>query len=145
MNIRTINSLLLVFSLMAVTGLAGGLAGCGEGAVAGKPELPQSVSPGWVQKSFAHSDPPAGLPGGQKTECWKADYAGTGMAHVWTCGFAAESAAFDAAQRFSSGADRVKFQTGKYLVVAEWNGASKTEITALVRAIQKALGTKQRA
>jgi hypothetical protein len=135
---RANNRLLYIFSLMAVAGLAG----CGEGAVAGKPELPQSVSPGWVQKSFVHADPPAGLPAGPKADCWKAEYAGAGTAEVWTCGYAAESGAFDAAQRFGSGADRVKFQAGKYLVVAQWSGGSKVEVTALVRAIQKALAAK---
>lgn len=127
---------------MLLAGLALALTGCGETAPAGKPELPASVSPGWSQKSFAHTDPPAGMPAGQKTDCWKADYSGPGNATIWTCGFAAESGAFDAAQRFPSGADRVKFQSGKYLVVTQWTGGSKAEITALVRAVQKSLAAK---
>jgi hypothetical protein len=139
---QAMNSLLLLFSPIVVAGFGLGLIGCGGGAVPGKPELPQSVSPGWVQKSFVHVDPPAGLPGGQKVDCWKAEYAGSGTAEVWTCGYAAESGAFDAAQRFGSGADRVKFQVGKYLVITEWSGGSRADVTALIRAIQKDLGSK---
>jgi hypothetical protein len=139
---QALNSLLLLFSPIVLVGFGLALMGCGEGAVAARPELPKSVSPGWVQKSFAHADPPPGLPGGHKVDCWKADYAGTGTAEVWTCGYAAESGAFDAAQRFGTGANRVKFQAGKYLVIAQWNGGSMAEVTALIRAIQKALGTQ---
>ena len=140
----TINSLLQLFSPILLAGFGLGLMACGGGAVPGKPELPQSVSPGWVQKSFVHVEPPAGLPAGQKVDCWKAEYAGanSGSAEVWTCGYAAESGAFDAAQRFGSGADRVKFQAGRYLVIVQWTGGSRTDVTALIRAVQKALGTK---
>lgn len=156
-----------LFSLIAMVGAGLGLTGCGDGAVAGKPELPGSVSPGWVRKSFEHVEPLSGLGGGgRKVECWKALYLGSGAgqagagaagvgvaggsgmpgagtAGVWICGFAAESGAFDSAQRFGSGGDRVKFQVGKYLVVVEWSGAgNRAEVTALVRAVQKALEPK---
>jgi hypothetical protein len=142
MKPRANNSLLLIFSPMLLAGVVLGMAACGEGAVPARPDLPQSVSPGWTRKSFVHADPPAGLPSGQKVECWKAEYAGPGSASILTCGYAAESGAFDAAQRFPSGGDRVKFQSGKYLVLVQWTGGSKAEITALVRALQKTLGTK---
>lgn len=36
----------------------------------------------------------------------------------------------------------VKFQEGSYLVLVQWNNVSKENLTALVRAIQKALQLK---
>jgi hypothetical protein len=155
------------FSLLLVAG-ALGLAGCGEGGAPGKPELPESVSPGWVRKSFEASVPPAGLPGGTKAECWKAVYAGSGLgaesagsggglagsgrvsgggpkgaeAEVWACGYVGTGGAFDAAQRTRAAADSVKFQEGKYLILIHWSGGSKDEVTALVRALQKKLAVK---
>lgn len=145
MNSQANHRLLFIFSLMLVVGSGLGLTGCGESALPGKPDLPQSVTPGWVRKSFAHVEPPPGLPAGQRTDCWKAEYIGTGTASagVWTCGYAA-GGAFDAAQRYASAADRVKFQVGEYLVIVQWSGGSKTEITALVRAVQNVLGAKGR-
>jgi hypothetical protein len=117
--------------------------GCGEGAAPEKPELPRSVSPGWTQKTFAHAEALPGLPAGAaKPDCWKAEYGGPGTASVWTCGYKVEGGAFDAAQRFPSSGSQVKFQSGKYLVVVEWTGGSRAEVTALVRAVQKILPMK---
>jgi hypothetical protein len=119
------------------------LNGCGESAP-GKPDLPQSVSPGWAQKSFGQAAPPAGLPETSKPDCWKAVYAGKGSAEVWTCGYGNKGGAFDAAQRARAEADTVKFQEGKYLVIVKWSGSSREEITALVRALQKSMGVNSR-
>jgi hypothetical protein len=93
-------------------------------------------------KTFERSALPSGLPVGSIPQCWRADYAGDagkGAARVWICGYAQESSAFDAVQRARAEADTVKFQVDRYLAVVEWNGVSREEITALIRAVQKAL------
>ena len=116
------------------------LAGCGAGAPPARPELPLSVAPGWTRKSWERSSPPPGIPTPVAAECWKADYAITGTAEVWVCGYAQEASAFDAMQRARAEADTVKFQAGRYLAIVKWAGVSRAEIFALVRAVQKALG-----
>ena len=123
--------------------LFGALAGwgCGAGKPPGKPDLPQSVSPGWTLKSYEHADVPAGVPARVKPECWRAEYAGPGSATVWACGYAEGSSAFDAMQRAESEANTVKFQQDRFLVMVKWNGGSRAEVTALVRGVQKSLKT----
>jgi hypothetical protein len=115
---------------------------CGNGSAPGKPDLPQSVAPGWALKQFDPSAPPPGLPSGSTPQCWRADYAsnaGKGAAQVWICGYVHESSAFEAVQRARAEADTVKFQVDRYLTIVEWKGVSREEITALIRALQKAL------
>jgi hypothetical protein len=114
-------------------------AGCGNGTPPGKPDLPQSVAPGWTLKAFDRSAAPSGLPAGSAPRCWRADYVSEGSAQVWICGYAEESSAFDAVQRARAEADTVKFQVGRYLTIVQWRGVSREEITALIRAVQKAL------
>jgi len=120
--------------------------GCAHSSPAPKAELPQSVSPGWSMKKYERAAAPAGLPGGAKPECWKADYANQSSAEaaaeVWACGYAVEGSAFDAMQRTATEANTVKFQMGRYLMIVKWRGVSREEITALVRAIQKAVNPK---
>jgi hypothetical protein len=86
---------------------------------------------------------PAGIPPDGAPECWKADYAGQGSAQasaqVWICGYKANTSAFDAVQRARAEAQTVKFQQGVYLVLVKWNDVPKASLTALVRAIQKAV------
>ena len=50
--------------------------------------------------------------------------------------------AFEAVQRARAEAQTVKFQEGPYLVLVKWNNVPKDSLTALVRAIQKALQPK---
>jgi hypothetical protein len=117
------------------------LAGCsGSGAAAPKPDLPQSVPPGWTQQNYAESAPPGGLPQtGEPPKCWLATYSGPGQAEVRICAYRTEAPAFDAGQRFPSAANTVKFQAQKWFVVVHWSGATQTDATALVRATQKAI------
>lgn len=120
---------------------------CSEGSMPGKPELPASVSPGWNLKSYDPSPPPPGLPDGPAPQCWKADYAGPGVpaisgAQAWVCGYRQSGSAFNAEQRARAEADTVKFQEGSYLIVVNWRGGSRAEITALIRGLQKALQVK---
>ena len=129
MRKRTTISLLLAAAMAA---------SCGERAPA-KPDLPQSVSPGWTLKTYDAAAPPTGLPTGSTPECWKADYASTGAARIWVCGYRVSGSAFDAVQRARAEADTVKFQEGNYLVIAKWTGVARADITALIRAVQKAL------
>jgi len=117
------------------------LGACGEGA-GGRPELPESVSPGWKLTSLQATAVPAEVPAGGTPECWLATYAGTGAAQLWLCRYNAETGAFDAAQRARSEAQTVKFQEGAYLVLVKWNDTPKTDLTALIRAVQKTLGKK---
>lgn len=134
---------LRTLSLLLVTG-ALALTGCGGDKAPGKPDLPESVTPGWARKSLEQAPAPAGLPEGSKPECWKAVYTGSGTAsaEVWACGYTYGGGAFDAMQRTRAAADTVKFQEGKYLVLVKWAGGSKEEITALVRAVQRTLKVK---
>lgn len=106
------------------------------------PKLPETATPGWVRKSLAQGAPPAGVTDAGKPECWNAQYASKGEANVWACGYAAEGSAFEAMQKGRSEADTVKFQEGRFYVVVQWRGASRDEITALVRAIQRNLKVK---
>ncbi len=120
------------------------MTGCGGEKSPDKPDLPESVTPGWARKSLEPAAAPAGLPEGAKPECWKAVYTGSNnaAADVWACGFTSDGGAFDAVQRTRAAADTVKFQEGKYLVLVKWAGGSKEEITALVRAVQRVLKVK---
>jgi hypothetical protein len=123
----------LLFALIVVA--------CGSGGIA-KPELPQSVSPGWKLSSLDRAAAPAGVPPDGSPECWKGDYGGPGSVRVWLCGYKVRESAFDAVQRARTEAQMVKFQEGSYLVLVQWNNVSKENLTALVRAIQKAVQPK---
>jgi hypothetical protein len=127
--------------LLSVVALCFALAGCSTGSVPGKPDLPQSVSPGWAMKSYEGSSAPDGLPNGSKPVCWKANYAGAGAAtaEIRVCGYASEGGAFDAGQRTRAAANTLKFDRGRYLVIARWNAASRTDVMALMRALEQAL------
>jgi hypothetical protein len=122
--------------------LSAALTGCGAGASA-KPDLPSSVSPGWKLASYAQSPAPEGIPGtATPPQCWKAQYTGQGTADVWLCGYKVSGSAFDAVQRTRAEAQTVKFQEGNYLVLVKWNAVPKTNLTALIRTIQKTLSPK---
>jgi hypothetical protein len=104
-----------------------------------KPEIPASVSPGWKLSSLDKAAPPAEIPLDGAPECWKGAYTGQGDAEVWICGYKASGSAFDAIQRVRAEAQAVKFQEGRYFVLVKWNNVPKASLTALVRAIEKAL------
>ena len=130
------------FSLLSVSIV---LAACGA-VQAPEPELPQSVSPGWTRVALRRAGTPAGIPTAGAPQCWKADYSGQAApqsrAEVWTCWYKASGSAFDAMQRARAEAQTVKFQQGNYLVLVNWNDSPKANLTALVRAVQKALPAK---
>lgn len=104
-----------------------------------KPDIPDSISPGWKLSSLNKSALPSGVPSDGSPECWKADYAGPGAAEAWICWYKVKANAFEAVQRARAEAQTVKFQEGQYLVLVKWNNVPKASLTALVRAIQKAL------
>ena len=104
-----------------------------------KPDIPDSISPGWKLSSLNKSALPSGVPADGSPECWKADYAGQGSAEVWICWYKASTNAFDAVQRARAEAQTVKFQEEHYFVLVKWNNAPKASLTALIRAIQKAV------
>ena len=120
------------------------LAGCSAGGPAAeRPDLPKSVAPGWAQQSYSDTAPPAGLPPSPTApKCWLAAYSGPGTAEVRVCAFAAGSSSFDAGQRYPTVADTVKFQIENWFVLVHWTGASQTDVTALVRAVQRVLQKK---
>jgi hypothetical protein len=89
--------------------------------------------------SFDRAAVPSGIQGTDSPECWKGEYAGQGSAEVWVCGYKAQAGAFDAVQRARAEAQAVKFQEGSWLVLVKWNNVPKASLTALIRAIQKAL------
>jgi hypothetical protein len=105
-----------------------------------KPDLPQSVSPEWTLKSLERQPAPSGIPKDGQPECWRAEYAGNGKVHAYTCRYDADTGAFDAVQRTRTEAQTVKFQEGPYLVIVNWENVSEDDLTPLVRALQKSLG-----
>jgi hypothetical protein len=123
------------FSLLFALLLADG---CSSGQLV-KPEIPASISPGWKLLSFDRAGVPSGIPATESPQCWKGAYDGQGSAEVWVCGYKAKASAFDAVQRARAEAQTVKFQEGSWLVLVKWNNVPKASLTALVRAIQKAL------
>jgi hypothetical protein len=127
--------------LIALFTLSVALSGCSEGRRA-SPELPESVSPGWKRTDLQESAPPPEVPAGGSPVCRQATYAGSGNAQIWVCRYGDATAAFDAAQRARAEAQTVKFQEDEYLVLVKWNNAPKTELTALIRAVQKTLTRK---
>jgi hypothetical protein len=118
------------------------LTSCAPGQPA-KPDLPQSISPGWMLLSLNRAAAPPGIPTNSAPQCWKAHYAGQGSGHasaeVWVCGYKENAGAFDAVQRARAEAQTVKFQVGSNLVLVKWNDVPKANVTALVRSIQKAV------
>lgn len=86
--------------------------------------------------------PPELAPDGDPA-CWKGEYSGSGTADVWICWYKITGNAFEATQRTRAEAQAVKFQQGNYFVLVKWNNAPKTNLTALVRAIEKSLGQGQ--
>jgi len=139
-NLTEMNRRRANFSLLLACAL---LAGCGGGASTAKPEMPDSVSPGWKLNSLTETPAPPEIPKtGTPPVCWKADYAGQGTAQIFICRYAVEAAAFDAAQRVPAEAQAVKFQSGAWFVLVKWNATAKADLTALIRAVQKALAKK---
>lgn len=67
---------------------------------------------------------------------------GAGTAEVSVCWYKVTGNAFEAAQRTRAEAQAVKFNEGNYFVLVKWNHAPRTELMALVRALEKALGGK---
>jgi hypothetical protein len=104
-----------------------------------KPDIPDSVSPGWKLSSLGKSALPSGVPPSGSPDCWKADYIGEGSAETWICWYKATANAFEAVQRARAEAQTVKFQEEHYLVLVKWNNVPKTSLTALIRAIQKSM------
>jgi hypothetical protein len=104
-----------------------------------KPPIPASVSPGWKLASLEKAALPVGVPANGAPECWKANYSGAGAVNVWICWYRESGSAFDAVQRTVAQAQTVKFQEGQYFVLLRWNNTDKASLTALIRAIEKAL------
>jgi hypothetical protein len=114
------------------------LASCGATAPA-RPDIPALVSPGWKLSSLDKSASPPGLSSQGTPQCWKAVYTGPGSADAWLCWYRVSGNAFDAVQRARAEAQTVKFQEGQYFVLVKWNNVNRTDLTTLVRALQKAL------
>jgi hypothetical protein len=107
-----------------------------------QPDIPDSISPGWKLLSLNKSALPSGVPPDGEPACWKADYAGPGSADVWICWYKATGNAFEAMQRARAEAQAVKFQEEHYFILVRWNNVPRANLTALVRAIQKAVQPK---
>jgi hypothetical protein len=114
------------------------LAACASGPPP-KPDIPESVFPGWKLSSLNKSAVPSEIPADGSPVCWKADYLGSGRAEAWICWYKATANAFEAVQRARAEAQTVKFQEEHYFVLVKWNNVPKTSLTALIHAIQKAL------
>ena len=142
-NLTEVIRIRVTFSLLLASLF---LAGCGNqfgGGTQAKPDLPESVSPGWKLGSLMQTPAPPEVPqSATPPVCWKAEYAGPGTAQVFLCRYGVEATAFDAVQRVPAEAQAVKFQVGPWFVLVKWNGAAKTDLTALIRAVQKSLAKK---
>lgn len=110
------------------------ISSCASGPPA-KPDIPDSVSPGWKLASLAKSAD------GDPT-CWNATYTGTGSAEARICWYKATASAFEATQRTPAEAQSVKFQEEHYFIRVRWNNVPKANLTALVRALEKSLSGK---
>jgi hypothetical protein len=66
-------------------------------------------------------------------------YSGSGNVESWLCWYKVAGNAFEAVQRSRAEAQTVKFQEGQWFVLLKWNNASRADLTALIRAVQKAL------
>jgi hypothetical protein len=106
-----------------------------------KPNLPQSVSPGWKLASLAQSSAPPGVSAGGSQDCLEGTYTGVGSALVWLCRFADRAGAFHALQSTKTQRQIVTFQEGEYLVVVEWTADSVADLTALIHAVKENLTT----
>jgi hypothetical protein len=120
------------------------VAACSE-SVPAKPEIPDSISPGWKLVSLASAPRPAEVAPDGDPRCWKAEYTGSaastsGTAEVAICWYKVSGNAFEALQRTRAEAQAVKFQQEHYFILVKWNNAPKANVTALVRALEKALG-----
>ena len=71
--------------------------------------------------------------------CWNAAYTGAGTAEVSICWYKVTGNAFEAVQRTRAEAQAVKFQQANFFVLVKWNDTPRTEVMALVRALEKAL------
>ena len=109
-----------------------------------KPPVPESISPGWKLMSLARAPRPAEVAADGNPTCWKGTYTGAGTAEVSICWYKVAGNAFDAAQRTRAEAQAVKFGQGNYFVLVKWNHAPRTELMALVRALEKALPAAQK-
>ena len=125
--------------LFAALPLAALLTGSCASGPPPKPDIPDSISPGWKLASLNKSALPSGVPADGSPECWKADYAGSGTVEAWICWYKSTGNAFEAMQRARAEAQKVKFQEEHYFVLVKWNNVPKANLTALIRAIQKAL------
>jgi hypothetical protein len=105
-----------------------------------RPQIPESVSPGWKLNSLASAPRPEELASDGNPTCWKGSYTGAGTADVSICWYKASANAFEATQRTRAAAQAVKFQQGNYFVIVKWNDTPKPNVSALVRALEKALG-----
>lgn len=114
------------------------MAACGSQAPA-KPDIPESIAPGWKLSSLEKSTRPQGLDATGSPTCWKAVYGGAGSAETWLCWYKVSGNAFEAVQKARTEAQTVKFQEGQYFVTLRWNNVTRADITALVRALQRSL------
>ena len=102
-----------------------------------KPDIPDSISPGWKLSSRSFrpaADPPAGrrsIPGPAPREI-----------PDLLVRTKQQQVRFGEVQRTPAEAQTVKFQVEHYFVLVKWNNAPKANLTALIRAIQKALQPK---
>jgi hypothetical protein len=147
---------LRIRQLVALLVLSFALFACGKGRQAKtgtegpqaktpeKPNLPQSVSPGWKLASLAQSPAPPEVPAGASRECLEGTYTGVGSAIVWLCRFADRAVAFHALQSTKTQRQIVTFQEGEYLVVVEWTADSIADLTALIHAVKENLNTHPR-
>ncbi len=94
------------------------------------PDFPKSVSPGWRLDSVNKP---------QQAE-WTAHYTGPGAAHVRVWAIKGFEEGLDRTQTWRAQPDTVVFSSDHYFVAVDWAGVDRPQASALVRAIEHAIG-----
>jgi hypothetical protein len=120
--------------------LAAALAACSRPAVRG-PLLPETAGD-WRRgevRELPVSAAPEIMPRASVKRILAANYEGPGKAEATVYEMSSSAIGLDMAQRWRSAADSVFFYRDQYFVVVKWEGAGRTSVGALVRALEKNL------
>jgi hypothetical protein len=98
-----------------------------------KPELPQSVSPGWQLTGMRETEP---------GKAWEAIYTGPGKVRVRVWSIQSIAEGLDRVQKWEPAANTVVFYSDRYFAVLDWAAADAAQAGTLVRAVERAIGIR---
>lgn len=107
-----------------------------------QPELPRSISPGWRLlrvESMDISTSPRQVREARPENAWIATYSGDSIAHVriWAI---PRPLGLELVQRWRAEANTVVFYSQHYFAAIDWKEPDAQKASALVRAVERALG-----